>query len=427
MPESATESDTTGSRYPDEATNAFAGRKSEAERQQEAEQQHSDGDTTPKDSAEPAPSDADSSNQQEAPSDESEADTTADGPAEGDEAPDATDADGEVEAEADEAGAESEDTADAEGEEPEDGDELPGDRVWQYHGTEPEDEEYEDYAYISGYDPDQRYQSEEDLVNAHENLLQLKDQQHQQLETLQEQLKNARAEKEGETEELRAKVNLFEEQFEDEELIDMMADRYMPEKFQGLSEDDIAEENLKEFYRARAKAETEAEQEWEKVQSRKEEAADNARDREERLRDRTSDAEEFLESEVDEILDIEGENSQQYIEEAVSRLTPDGEEASNPIDLVYKAVVSSVVTPDSNVGFDSEESERIARLAAKGLAAEAEQIRQEEIQKRSERVKKKSRSATRGSSGPTPEKATESSSKRTVRDDNPRETFRKAG
>jgi hypothetical protein len=292
---------------------------------------------------------------------------------------------------------------------------------FKYHGTEPEDEEHEDFVFISETDPDQRYETVEDLVHGVENQIEHINRQHQQIDSLQEQLANARAEQEGEVAEMRAKLNLYEDKLGTDQVTEALAERHMPEKFQGLSEEDVPADQQKEFLRAQWEAERQAEQELEEAESKREAAQQKAEERQERIQGAIQEANQFLEGVDHERLGLGQDEAERYATEALSELTPEDAEV-NHFDLAHQLLVMPTVLPDE-VDFGEKE----ARLAAEGLidtvAAKAKELKREEMQSRTDKIKRKqSRGRSRADN---PEPAKQGSARREPGQD-PKKTFRNA-
>lgn len=418
MPTGARGSDTTGSQFPD-GQQPFKGREaSPEEKVGEDVQQRDTSDTTEDSRAEPADAESDESESGWQPDVGEEADTTAEEPTAGetDAGDEASDVDGEAEREP-EPSREDEDvpSEDPEGETGEDEMDVP----FKYHGTEPDNEEHEDYVFISGVDPDQRYEDTEDLIHAHENLLEHQERQHEQIQNLQDTLANERAEKEGDMAEMKAKLNVLEENLDEDDLTAMLADRYMPEEFQGMSKDDVPASQQEEFIRARTKAELKAEEELEQTQSARQEAQETAQERQERIQHRIDEATQRLDEVDAGRLGLSDQEAEKYVPEALSEMSPEGSE-KNAFDVAHRLYAMNELVPDE-VGFSDQDAEMAFDLLIDAVGARARQLKQEEMQSRSEKIQKKQ---SRSQSRATPEPATgESASREPGR---PTETFRKA-
>lgn len=294
--------------------------------------------------------------------------------------------------------------------------------AFQYHGTEPESEEHEDYAYISGVDPDQRYETVEDLVHSHEELLQHTDRQQDQVQRLQEKVTDLQATKEGELEEAKAKLSLYEEQLGEDQIVDALAERHMPEEFQGLTREDVPADQEEEFLRARWEAEKQAEEQLEEAQAAKEEAEETARERRQRLKSRADEAADFLESVGYEDLGVDAKD-EPYVKEAVADLTPDGmEEEKNVFDIAYDIYTMAELVPDE-FGVGSQEAEAAAEYLVELVGHKARAKKRQEMESRAEKIQTQSGgpSASRASE---PEPAQQESATREVK--SPETTFRRA-
>lgn len=429
MPNGSTDSDSTESDYPSRADNPFDGRKSEAEAQaeqaapaQNGEQRETPDSTGNAQRAEPADSASDSSDREGAPSRGPEADSTAERPTEGDDPPENGEVDGQPSSEEDspseDAGTEAEgDAEDPPAEGADDPSEESDQPPFQYHGTEPEDEEHEDYVFISEVDPDQRYETVEDLVNGVENHIENSQRNYERAERFQERLTEVQSKMEGEVAELKAENALFRERLGDDDLVDMLADKHMPEKFQGLRRDEVADAEREEYLEARGAAKKAARDELEEMEQVREERQEQARERRENLNERVEEATEFLESVDVETLGLgDAENGEAIAAEAVNRLTngdPGDENARTPFDLAHTLYWLPDVLPDE-VDFGHEEAERAARmLAENAVRDEARRVREEKRQSRADKIRRVGdRRGTEKSGEEKPEKATETSAGR---------------
>jgi hypothetical protein len=429
MPTGNEGSDTTESEFPSDGTNPFKGKSpspTETNGQlDEGSQRAEQADTTAGDTgAEPAEGAQDTPDPEAQPTVGETADTTAEEPTQGEE-PRAESEEGAPEEDVSEEDAPTgtqDDSEPSAEDAPEDGTDEEMDVPFKYHGTEPEEEKYEDYVFISEVDPDQRYEDVESFVNAHENLLQHSERKHEQVQSLQEQLADARAEQEGEVAEMRAKLNLYEEKLGTDQVTEALAERHMPEKFQGLSEEDVPADQQKEFLRAKWEAERKAEGELEEAEEKRTRAQEQAQKRQKRVQERIQQANEFLEGVDHERLGLGQEEAERYATEALSELTPEDAEV-NHFDLAHQMLVMPELLPDE-VDF----GEREAQLAAEGLidavGAKAKELKREEMQSRTDKIQRKqSRSRSRADN---PEPATQESARREPGQD-PKKTFRNAG
>ena len=436
MATSATGSDTTESDvYPSDGKNTFKGKSpSSAEKAEEDAQPQSD--TTDGNEAEPVDPDRRSSTSEGARGSDDATDTTEAesrpgedaSPEEGDGVmgQDLSEQGGEPHGEDDasrdgepDGTAESDATGEeAEGESPE----APDGPVVQYHGTEPEDGDYEDYAFISGVDPDQRYETVEDMVNGHEELIQHSHRQRDQIGTLQEKMADLQAAREGEVEEMRTKLSIYEEQLGEDEILGAIAQRHMPEEFQGLSREDVEADREEEFLRAKWKAEEDAKEELEKIESAREEAQSSARERQEEYRQRAEDAQEWLETVDHDRLGV-SQSDEEYVREAIGELTPEEMQGqANVFDLAHQIRTIPALMPDE-AGLGAEKANAISEMLIEAVGAKARERKRDAMKSRSEKITKKAQSRS-GSRAPDPEPAQQETATRTP--GRAEETFRKA-
>lgn len=427
MPTGNDSSDTTEPEFPSDGTNPFEGKSpSPAESnapseggaeggQQRAEQPDTTGGDT---GAEPAKGAQAQSESEAQPSVGNEADTTAEEPTPGDEARrdgESTDSRPE-EGDADEADTEAaEDAPEGEPEE-----EAGLDVPFKYHGTEPGGEEYEDYVFISEVDPDQRYEDVEDLVNGVENQIQHIDRQHNQIQTLQSQLAEARAGQEGEVAEMRAKLSIYEDELGEDRIVEALADRHMPDKFQGLSKEEVPADEQEEYIRARTKAEIQAEDELEEAEAARTEAQEEAKSRQERVQGAIEEANDFLERLDHEDLGLEQEEAERYAAEALSQMAPEDTEM-NHLDLAHRVLVMPELLPDA-ADFSKEEARLVADGLVEAVGAKARELKRQEMQSRTSKIRtKQSRSRSRADD---PEPSSSESARR--QPGKPKETFMNA-
>lgn len=436
MPNGNAESDSTDSDYPSRADQPFQGRKSEAEAQANGEQRGG-SDSTGEESAEPATSASGPSTQEGAPTRGSDADSTTAEPTDGDEAPQngevtgAARENGEAQAEREDTGTDAPQDASEEdpagepapeeggeaeptGEDPsEDG--AQEERPFQYHGTEPEDEEYEDFVFISEVDPDQRYETVEDLVNGVENHIEHVNRQNQRVERLQSRLTEVQSEMEGEVAELKAENALYRDRLGDEELVDMIAENHMPEKFQGLREDEVSEAEREEYLEARGAAKQKAREDLQEMEETREERQERARERRENIESRVEEATEFLDRIDTEALGLDdAENGEAIAAEAVSRLTNGDPEdgGMTPMDLAHTIYYLPDMLPEE-INFSHEDAETAAELVAiNAVRDEARRIREERRSSRADKIRRMGSRRGEENGEAQPEKATETSSGR---------------
>lgn len=426
MPTGRSESDTTESDYPSDGKNPFEGRGPSSEEsvngQAGGDPQHTEqADTTAEDPrAEPADDSPAPSEPEGTPDAGNEADTTAQEPTSGEETPtEEIPEDGDVDDSTEEVEASREDTdAPSEDAEPEE-DELQV--PFQYHGTEPDDEEHEDYVFISGVDPDQRYETVEDFVNSHEELLEHQSRQHEQIERLQSTLAEERASKEGDRAEMETKLSLYEETLGEDQIVEVMAERHMPEKFQGLNKEDVPADQQEEYIRARTKAEIQAEQELEEAEEARTQAQETAQERQERVQARIDEATERLEQVDHERLGLGEEEAEKYAAQALAEMSPEGSD-KNAFDVAHQVYALNELLPDS-VQFGESDAELAFDLLIDAVGAKAQQLKQQEMESRASKIRKKQQ--PRSQSRATPEPASEGSARREP--GNPTETFRNAG
>lgn len=431
-------SDTTeSSQYPSDGTNSFVD-KSPSPAEKAGEDAQSSGADTTAESQETEPVDPDrrSSTSEGPPGVDDSTDTTQEESKPSEDAPEA-DSEPEGEVTGDELSAQddpsspSEDETRAtegedapEGRSDESGEASPDESqgpVVQYHGTEPDGDEYEDYAFISGVDPDQRYETVEDMVNGHEELIQHSHRQRDQIESLQEKVTDLQATKEGEVEEMRAKLSVYEDQLGEDQIVDALAERHMPEEYQGLSREDVSSENEEEYLRAKWEAERKAEEELEEAQAAREEAESKAIERQERYQERVDNATEWLQSVDHERLGVDPKD-EEYVREAIADLTPDEmQDEANVFDLAHMIRTAPALMPDeANIG--PEKADAISEMLVDAVGAKAREQKRQAMQSRSDKIKKaQSRS---GSRAPDPEPAKQESATREP--GRPEQTFRKA-
>jgi len=433
--------------FPDDGQNAFAGRSaSEAEKtyddppqeteqsQQDAERQRAtERDTTRDDSERVGPatggedaaqSGSGSSDPNAEPSRDSDADTTAGEETVGEQAlsddvseSEEADASGDSEAERPE---------DTSGDVDSDSEEAPTDDgpPVKYHGTEPEDEEYEDYVFISEVDPNQRYETVEDWVNSHEELLQHTDRQQGAIERLQNKVTTLQAEQEGKRAELEKKVSMYEDHLSEDQLADALADQYMPEEFQGLQKEDVPAERQEEYIKAKAKAEMKAEEELEATEEARASATEQAKEKRQRIQDRGESAQEFLESVTMEDLGLDGQD-EPYVREALSELTVEGEQGErNAFDVAYfMEIMKEFVPEELNIG--EQDLDMVQTALVDHVGALARQKKREAAQNRADKVQRR-QEPTQASRASTPEPASQESAGRKPGTQSPAETFRQA-
>lgn len=440
MPTGNDSSDTTEPEFPSDGTNPFEGKSPSPAESNSSPQEGSSGaeggqqraeqpDTTGGDTgAEPAKGAQPQSESEAQPSVGDEADTTVEEPTPGDEArrdgestdsrPEDSGADeADTEAAEDEA-AESEADEDTPEGEPEEEADL--DVPFQYHGTEPDGEEYEDFVFISEVDPDQRYEDVEDLVNGVENQIQHIDRQHNQIQTLQSQLAEARAEQEGEVAEMRAKLSIYEDELGEDQIVEALADRHMPDKFQGLSKEEVPADEQEEYIRARTKAEIQAEDELEEAEAARTEAQEEAKSRQERVQGAIEEANDFLERLDHEDLGLEQEEAERYAAEALSQMAPEDTEM-NHLDLAHRVLVMPELLPEA-ADFSKEEAQLVADGLVEAVGATARELKRQEMQSRTSKIQtKQSRSRSRADD---PEPASSESARR--QPGKPKETFMNA-
>jgi len=175
---------------------------------------------------------------------------------------------------------------------PEEGDQPEGreqEKPFHYNGLSEEEAENfdgdpDEYVFISGVDDGETaYKEVPDMVEGFEKLQQHRQRLEQENSDYKSRMAEMKAEKEKTVEELRAKVNVFQDAYGDN-LAEVLAERHMPEEFQGKTEEDFEDvDTLTDFKAARQRAIEKAEDEVEDMQSEAEEAGDEAKQRQEAL------------------------------------------------------------------------------------------------------------------------------------------------
>jgi hypothetical protein len=251
----------------------------------------------------------------------------------------------------------------------------------QYLGVDEEEipEHQRHYAFISAEDPNTRLETVEDVFNAYENLIGYKKRLKSQNKNLQSEMARLKQVSDGTMEELRTKINLYESELGEKDLAEMAAKKHMPEKFQGLSEEDINDpDELREFYRAEAKAKVKAEQEIEKREAKLKAKRKKEEDRAEEIADNASMASDYLEGIDHERLGVP-------------------EEAIMEGGIADEVIKSATVGEDETIfhvahGLLTEHGESmkpVVELLIDGLSAKIHEAMDQQRATRLERIKKK--------------------------------------
>lgn len=171
----------------------------------------------------------------------------------------------------------------------------------QYLGIPEEEipEHQKDFAFISAVDPNTRLETVEDVFDSYERLIDYKGRLKSQNQNLQAELARVKQVQDGTVEELRTKLNLYEEQLGEQDLVSVLKQKHMPDKFQGLSEDDLTDpDQQREFYRAEAEAKVKAEQELAERDAKLQKRRQREDERAQEIKDNAKKATEYL-AEID--------------------------------------------------------------------------------------------------------------------------------